>query len=428
MVTQTQVQAKPLLNDEQESAIKEILTWMEDPSEPFFVLEGSAGTGKTFCIRELPNRMKGRIVYTAPTNKATKELAKSVTTADYRPECRTIYSLLGLTLEANGEVKELKAPEDPIDLSHFRLIVVDEGSMVNENLRKFIKLTNSQYGVKFLFMGDPAQLPPVGELRSPIWLIKKKARLETVMRHDNQILTLATKLRQVVDHPAPSIKLLDDHDDVGGVYTCSAAELRHAIADAADQGMFSEPDKAKAIAWRNATVDSLNALVRSVVFNNPTDIWLPTDRVIFTSPAKDLDDEVIATTDDEGVINHVDTEYHAIYGDFKIFRISITLDRGPSVVARVLHPDSQFRYAQRLDELSAQARVNKRMWRQFWEFKDAFHALRHAYALTAHRAQGSTYDTAFVDYRDILVNRNRSEAYRCLYVACTRPKRALILG
>ena len=42
------------------------------------LLEGSAGTGKTFCIRELPNRMKGRIVYTAPTNKATKELAKSL--------------------------------------------------------------------------------------------------------------------------------------------------------------------------------------------------------------------------------------------------------------------------------------------------------------------------------------------------------------
>ena len=64
----------------------------------------------------------------------------------------------------------------------------------------------------------------------------------------------------------------------------------------------------------------------------------------------------------------------------------------------------------------------------FWEFKEAFHKLRHAYAITAHRSQGSTYDTAFVDWRDILLNRNRGEAFRCLYVACTRPKRRLFLN
>jgi ATP-dependent exoDNAse (exonuclease V) alpha subunit len=68
------------------------------------------------------------------------------------------------------------------------------------------------------------------------------------------------------------------------------------------------------------------------------------------------------------------------------------------------------------------------LWKKFWAFKESFHSARHAYAITAHRAQGSTYQIAFVDYRDILLNRNRQEAARCLYVATSRPKKELYLA
>lgn len=420
--------AKPPLNFEQQAALNDMMAFLAEPSERFYVLSGSAGTGKTFCIRELVNRIKGRLVFTATTNKATKELRRSVTTKEYKPECRTIFSLLGLRLEASGEVKELSAPEDPIDLSAYVAVIVDEASMVNENLRGFIKQAAVDHGVKFIFMGDAAQLPPVGELRSPIWKIERGARLLKVERHDNQILTLATRIRDLVDHPAPSIKLASDNDGEQGVWVESRATFEAMIRREAEIGGFSKPNCSKAIAWRNVTVDGLNKLVRNVIFDKPTEMWLPSDRVIFTSPAKDLDDETIATTDDEGTVDRVGEEYHPIHGDIKIFRITLTLDDGPTVVARVLHPDSQLRFAARCEELAAEARGNSRKWRLFWDYKDSFHQLRHAYALTAHRAQGSTYDTAFVDYRDVLINRNRQEAFRCLYVAATRPKRALVLG
>ena len=424
---QSRKQSLPL-NTEQSAALDAILEFLADPTEQFFVLSGSAGTGKTFCIRELVNRVKGRLVFTATTNKATKELRRSVTTKDYKPECRTIFSLLGLRLEASGEVKELSAPEDPIDLSAYRAVIVDEGSMVNENLRKFIKQAANEHGVKFIFMGDEAQLPPVGELRSPIWKITRGAKLLKVERHDNQILALATRIRAVVDHPAPTIRLSADNDGEQGVWSGTRRDLETAIRREAELGGFSRPNCAKAVAWRNVTVDGFNKLIRDTIFDKPAEFWLPTDRVIFTSPAKDLDDETVATTDDEGTVDRVDTEYHPIHGDIKIFRITLTLDDGPVVVARVLHPESQLRYASQCEDLAAAARSNSRLWRKFWDYKDAFHALRHAYALTAHRAQGSTYDTTFVDYRDVLLNRNRQEAFRCLYVACTRPKRALVLG
>jgi exodeoxyribonuclease V len=417
------------LNAEQTAALAAIREFLRSPAR-FFLLRGSAGTGKTYCIRELVAATRGRFVFTAPTNKATKVLRESVSTREYKPECRTIFSLLGLRLEANGEVKELAAPEDPIDLSQFAAVVVDEGSMVNATLWKYINLTAEHSGVKFIFMGDPAQLPPVKEARSPIWSIPEgnTATLETVMRHDNQILVLANALRKVVDHPVPRIALENNHDEGQGVWKLTQVAFLSEVAKAVTAGAFTKPNTAKIIAWRNVEVDKYNKLVRAQLFDNAHAVpWLPGDRVIFTAPAKDFNDEVFATTDDEGAVIRAEVMPHPQEA-LPCYRVQIELDSGETCVAWVLHPHALADYTRRAEELAAEARITPRKWKRFWAFKDTFHQLRHAYAITAHRAQGSTYDTAFVLWQDVLMNQNRQEAFRCLYVACTRPKRRLVLG
>ena len=417
------------LNEDQALALAAIKEWLTNPDfHPFFVLRGSAGTGKTYCIRELTNQTKGRFIFTAPTNKATKVLRESVTSKEYQPECRTIYSLLGLRIEPNGEVKELKVPEDPVDLSQYRAVVVDEGSMVNKQLCDYIKMTAEKYKIRFLFLGDPAQLPPVGEASSPIWQFANGAQLHKVMRHDNAILELATRLRDQVDRFSPTIKLAANNDGNEGIWKYDGAEFLKGILEDADAGNFELPYGSKVIAWRNVEVDKFNQLIRNRIFNNPTLPYLVGDRVLFSAPARDIDDEPMASTDDEGVITRVDEEWHARYGEFKIYRIAITLDDNRTAIARVLHPDSQIAYARKSEDLVIIARANSRKWKDFWEFKEAFHSLKYAYAITAHRAQGSTYETAYVYWQDILLNRNRQEAFRCLYVAVTRPKVALILS
>lgn len=415
-----------MLNPEQSTALTAITTWMSEAFTPFFVLKGSAGTGKTYCIRELTNQTRGRFIFTAPTNKATKVLRESVTQKDYAPECRTIYSLLGLRIEPNGEVKELKVPEDPVDLSEYKAIIVDEGSMVNKQLFDYIKLTAEKFHIRFLFLGDAAQLPPVGETMSPIWAIANGAQLTKVMRHDNMILDLATRLRGQVDAFSPTIKLAAANDGEQGIWKLEGSRFLTSILSTCDD--FAKPNASKVIAWRNVEVDRFNKLIRDALFDNPSQPWLVGDRVLFSAPARDLEDEPVASTDDEGTVDRVDTEWHAVHGDIKIWRITITLDTNKVVTARVLHNDSLQTYAAKLDDLSMRAKSNSRMWKQFWEFKDAFHQLKYAYAITAHRAQGSTYDTAYVYWQDILLNRNRQEAFRCLYVACTRPRRALVLS
>lgn len=420
---------RPPMNEGQAAAVEAMLGFLDKAdTRPYFVLSGRAGTGKTFSAEEVRRRVKGRFVFTAPTNKATKVLRESLTSDEYKPECRTIYSLLGLTLEANGEVKELSAPEDPVDLSQYAAVFVDEGGMVNKAVMYHIEQAHKMTGVKFIFMGDDAQLPPVGEVSSPIWKIAARADLTKVERHDNQILTLATRLHGAVGMAVPRIQLLPDHDEQQGVWKLDEGSFEKKILQATDLGAFSKSNKAKVIAWRNVTVDSYNKRIRGRLYPAVTDPWVAGDRVIFTAPAKDLEDEPVASTDDEGQIERVETEFHAIYGEFKIFRLSIVLDDNRLVVARVLHYECLGQYARRIEELSQAAREDRRKWRNFWDFKDAFHSLRYAYAITAHRAQGSTYDTAFVDWRDILLNRTKHEAYRCLYVACTRPKRCLVLN
>lgn len=421
--------AKPMPNLQQGTAIEKMLDFLENPSARFFLLSGYAGTGKTFCIQHLISKVRGRMIFTAPTNKATKVIRDSLSSSDYKPECRTIYSLLGLRLEANGEVKELAVPEDPIDLTQYRAVIVDEASMISSLLFEHIAKTANAQNLKFIFMGDPAQLPPVKELRSPVWgATHSVAELTQVMRYDNQLLRLATALRKVVDHPAPSVKLESDNAEGEGVWRLSSGEFEQRILEAADAGLFSRPNCAKLVAWRNVTVDDWNRRIRARIFSSPSELWLPEDRIIVMEPAKDLNDEIQATTDDEGRVNRVEEAWHPTYGEFKCYRLSVTLDDGKPIVLWTLHPEWEAAAARKAEELAAAARTNRRLWGRFWDFKETFHRIRHAYAITAHRAQGSTYDTAFVDWRDILLNRNRGEAFRCLYVACTRPRTRLFLN
>jgi exodeoxyribonuclease-5 len=418
------------LNGQQAAALASILDWYRTSPDPFFILKGYAGTGKTFTTRQFISQIKGRIVFCAPTNKATKVLREMLRTKEYIPECRTIYSLLGLKMEANGEVKELSKPEDDIDLTQYVLVVVDEAGMLNSQVMTYIREASQTFKLKFLFLGDAAQLPPVGERISPIWLEPVGAELTKVMRHDNQILTLATAIRDKVGHPAPNFQAKSDNDGHQGVWALTKRQMQEFIGDAALVNDFHE-GRGKVIAWRNVTVDSWNAFIRRTIYGteeaaeNP---WLVGERVLFTSPAKDLDDEIKATTDDEGIVQSVAEDWHPIYGEFKCWRVSIILEDSKMVVARVLHKADLAAWNRKAEGLAADARADKRKWRLFWEFKDSFHNLRHAYAITAHRSQGSTYERAYVEYRDVLLNTDRQEAFRCLYTSFTRPTTGLYLA
>lgn len=392
---------------------------------PYFLLKGYAGTGKTFCIQELVNAGTFRpseICFTAPTNKAVKVLRNYLDDAALQScATRTIYSLLGLSLQANGEVKELQKPDEPVDLSRYKVIVVDEGSMVNRFLQSAIDDAFSDWSVPFIFMGDPAQLPPVGEITSPIWKIENGYTLTKVLRYGNSMLDLATSIRNIVDNPFPSIKIETNPP----VHRVLKAEWLDQIE--ANLELFKS-DEAKIISWRNVKVDEYNAYVRKLIFGQSarTTKWLPTDKIVATSRINDLDKNVLLQTDETAEILEVVEGHHPMYSEFDIYNILALDERKRKITLRVLTDSGAFKLSNKLNELSMEAKGGKRYkWLEFWELKEAFAEIRHSYAITSHRSQGSSYRKVFVDLEDLMLNRNKAEAFRSLYVSCTRQREEL---
>lgn len=419
---------EPTPTPEQQAALDKIIQWRADPlSDPFFTLKGYAGTGKSFCITlyaKSPGVKTSRICFTAPTNKAVKVLKNYLDSNQIEARSATIYSLLGLSLQANGEVKEITAPEEPVDLSGFDLIIVDEASMINRFLMSAIRDAQEEWGVKFLFMGDPAQLPPVGEITSPVWTIDNHAELTTVMRYGNSMLDLATSIRKIVDHPFPSVKI----ESAPPVYRLKKPQWMDKAVENLE--LFKSGD-AKIIAWRNVKVDEYNRFIREHIFGRKesrTDLWLPGDKIVATAHLKDLDEITFMRTDEEATVLQWAIGSHPIHSEFEIFNLLVEDENGRKRTIRTLTPEGLFHVNNRLNELSMEAKSGKRYkWREFWKLKEAFHEIRHSYAITSHRSQGSSYLKTFIDLEDIMLNRNRQEAFRSLYVACTRQREELYI-
>jgi len=431
---------KPM-NEGQAEAVSRMLQhveWWHDQydktfCDPFIALKGPGGVGKTFCAQHFVAGHKGKVLFTAPTNKATKVLRQSLRSDWYVPECRTIYSALGLKIGTNGELKELVDNEEPIDLSKYSTIFVDEGSMIPANVMQKIREASEYQNLPFIFMYDHAQLPPVKEKRSQVCDIRQQLELTQNMRQDGPLLRFSTALRNVVDMPFPKFNFSTDVVDGHGVRRMSKGEMSKSILEAAEAQTFLLPEHTKCIAWRNITVDQMNLMVRRQMFLNDAvkQKFLVSERVILTEPAKDFINEegkTIAHTDDEGTIEHVEVARHPIHSEFDCWRLTIRLDDNKGCTLWALHDTCSVAFQKRLAELSEAARASPRLWSDFWTFKECFHAVRHAYAITAHRAQGSTYTQAFVDFQDILLNRERNEAYRAFYVAGSRPKLDLYLA
>lgn len=419
------------LNDEQQVAIAAILEHIKGTSgSPFMVLKGPAGTGKSTVMTEVYKKAQTSMLYTAPTNKATKVLRSMIREkiGSYGPQARTIFSALGLVMQPNGEIKELGKSDRELGLDDYRCIAVDEWSMMGVQICDEIKtVAKANPQIRWVFSGDQYQLPPVGEDESPIASVKKQVELTRIMRTDNQILQMSAHLRSLVADPSLQFKPYSDNDGTEGVWSLPGGELHNAIL--ANLDGFKTGDH-KAIAWRNVTVDHMNASIRRELWEGADEeLYKIGDRITLESPVKDIYDQIVATKHDEGTVTEVEVCTHPRYPEFECWRLVMNVDdTDDAVTLWVLRPGEKKSYEARCARLAATARINAKEWKKFWHFKESFHDIRHAYAQTAHTSQGSTYTKAFVAWRDILKNPNEVEAYMCLYTSATRPSKCLYLG
>lgn len=412
------------LSQDQRDAWAKLKKWVHT-DQPYFVLRGFAGTGKTFLLKMLisdPATEGKNYIFTAPTNKAKKVMAASLGV-----QASTTYSALGLKMVETDDgvlTMDFDASTKPY-IPKGSILVVDEGSMVNDELKAFVEEAREHNGCKVLYVGDPAQLPPVGQTSSKVWKVTEdracRAMLREVMRFDNQLLALSIKLRQGLKDKHYRSPVKSDNDENGGVYLLKS---QHKFEQAIVRGVNRPEDfnGRKVIAWRNKAVDRYNDLVRDHL--GFRDRFCVSDQLMIAAPV-DVDGRILASVDDEVVIRRVARRsVKHIDSGLSVPVWQLTVDGDVNLILNIPVDDSDLQSL--LSELADQAKKEqgvkrKAAWAKFWSFKRLFHKVRYGWAMTAHRGQGSTYENVFVDQMDILANPDKRTAFKCLYTAFTRP-------
>lgn len=160
--------ALPFEPTEEQAVLLQHLATFVASGEPrdAFILYGYAGTGKTSAIAALVAALthtKIKTVLLAPTGRAAKVLS-----AYARKPAFTIHKRLyrgdALNPYASGFFLAPNRDKDTI-------FIVDEASMIpghqSQILEHLIQHVYSSPGCSLIFVGDTAQLPPVGETTSP---------------------------------------------------------------------------------------------------------------------------------------------------------------------------------------------------------------------------------------------------------------------
>lgn len=406
------------MSEDQEKAWNKIKVWSTN-DKPYFVLRGAAGAGKSYLTAKL-KELKKKVYFTAPTNKAAKVLGNFVGS-----EAKTTFSQLGLRMSADDENLVMEYNSSGLYMPKNSILVVDEASMVGTPLFEFIDRARRDHLFKVFYVGDAAQLNPINEKTSPVWKITKDkdcaASLKQVVRFDNQILTLATRIRSQMQARDYSYPIEDDNDDKGGVYILNTYE------DFLNKVKLDKPEdyiNNKVVAWRNKTVTYFNKIIRKHLgFEDP---YCVNEIVLIAQPVEE-DGRIIANIDDEfTIVSVLETEMKAENIYIPVWRIVLQADISISVNI----PIDEAPLDNLLNTLASEAKKakgfnRKTAWQRFWAVRNNFHKLRYGYSVTTHRIQGSTLQTAMVDVQDILANKNEREAYRSLYVAATRPTQSL---
>jgi len=207
---------------EQLLAVNKVLKFLMNKEMKTFGLYGYAGTGKTTTMVEimyylLKNKYINSVVLTAPTNKAVtviktkfkpyidniykevtgnlpksnqnlEQLLDDLYSNDIKIDFITIHKLLKFKTEYGTEGELIFTRSDSKKkktslISNYEIVVIDECSMISLDILDFIfkeiRIVNMKNGSnykkvpKIIFTGDPAQLPPVNEPNSFIFIKNK---------------------------------------------------------------------------------------------------------------------------------------------------------------------------------------------------------------------------------------------------------------
>lgn len=397
----------------------------------FFRLSGYAGSGKSFLICYLMEWLIDEdrtFVAAAPTNKAAKNLQQTALTTGIEIEVKTVAQLLGQQPEINEEtgLEEFTTNSDA-RFDDYEVIIIDEFSMINRSsFDAIVDAVAMTIDTKVVFVGDSAQLPPVKEDNSIVAIsehIDSTATLNEIVRYEGEIAVVAEKIRTQDLYQKTLYPFQSSEDKT---ITCQPREewLETVTEYFKSDRALSNPDYARLLVWRNKTALAANKFVRSRLWGKDAPLFVPGDRLIAKKPIfrprpgkKGKNKWGILINNSEECTVTEPSSLKQLTFDREIytcFSLTVETDRGTPFKLSVLTEDSE-----QLRNEKTKYYVEKKQWNRYFDLSKMFDDITYAYALTVHKAQGSSIDYVFLDTEDM---KYCPDLQKMLYTALTRTK------
>ena len=429
-------------------------------SDQIFVIKGYAGTGKTTIVRSLVQSLpavNGKTVLLAPTGRAAKVLSNYTKKQAYTIHKKIYYRKpendggLAFTLQQN--------------LHTDTIFVVDEASMIsssgglNDNgffgggslLDDLIRYVFSGTNCKLIFIGDTAQLPPVGLDVSPaldIDFLKASYYFqvdwleltEVVRQTENSgILTNATAIRNQINEDRNSKPnfILNSFKDI---VRLGGDELEDALNDAYNKygaedtmvisrsnkraNIFNQQIRAR-IRWQENELSSGDYMM--VVKNNY--FWLPEEsKAGFIANGDIIQLMSIGKIQEMHGFRFADVRMRMIdYPDEPELETRLLLDTIMSESPALSQTENKRLYESVSSDYGDIA--DKRLRLKKVKEDGFFNALqvKFSYAVTCHKAQGGQWPCVFVEQGYLTDEMINTEYLRWLYTAVSRASEKLYL-
>lgn len=464
--------------NDQQKAIDGIINFIAkdfDSAKYIVGLTGAGGTGKTFITKYIINHCKyspSVIKCTSSTHKACRVFSQAIG----GKAVDTIQSTFGLRLDlkledfnpANPQFNPMAKPK----LNNVKILLVDEASMLPAKLVTFICNKCKELQIKIIFIGDSFQLAPVNERKSiafdrcfEVYNLRELVR----QSHQNPIVNLLELLRYDIEHKTYRfLEYISKHigetnyNELGEGFTICSNKVFKDVIDFSfrDEKYTNNIDMYRIVAYTNASVSGWNTYIRNEIIKDADkNIITKNDLIMSYKTIVNEFNEIVISNSEEyiinDIVNFIDDKY-----DFKGFLVKFQAIHG-GVITKPLfiidHRDRYtiMRYHKILTELKNAAlnsnggtRVTR--WKQYYDFRKKYllaaniigqigeliheRDLDYGFAISAHKSQGSTYESVFVDVNDMVYNKNgkpysdQDDLLRRLYVACSRAKKELIIG
>lgn len=384
------------LSEMQQEAVRIIEQWFKDSKKKSFFLAGYAGTGKTTLVEYIIKKLQmkdSEVAFACYTGKASLVVTRK---ANGKYAASTIHKLIyNVRTDRNGDLHSEKKSKD--ELSHLKLIVIDEASMVDGKIMKDLK----SFGVKILFIGDTGQLPPVSQ----------NGIEDFMSMFNNPDFTLTEIHRQAAENPIIKLSMM--------------ARTKQAIAP----GTYGENkevvviDKGTWEAHKNRLYKTADQIIcgynktRSYINDEIREL------LGFVSKYPMVGDKMICLKNDwekavsdyslvNGMTGYVDKVYEENETKKELKHESTAID---------FRPDFTEECFKEL-YIPNESLTNPTFKMLPWEESD-YNRFDFGYAITCHKSQGSQWDNVVV-INEVL---NHETHHRWLYTAITRAAEKLIL-